>query len=240
MNGRSRIAALVTDVLTVATGIMMAIAIYLVFVYVPTERIQGVVQRIFYFHVPAAWSAFTGFLIVAIASALFLWRGGRNSDLVAHAAAEVGLLFCTMVLVTGPIWARPIWGVWWTWDPRLTMTLVLWTIYATYLVLRMVGRDDPLVARYAAVLGIVGAAVIPFILLAVRLWNSIHPSVISARKGQGGLGDPRMVTTLIFCGVTFLTLFSCLLWRRFRVKQLAEEIADLRDELEKSSGRANP
>ncbi len=237
---KNRSTTLAADGLTLLAGVMMAVSIYLVFQYVPTERVQGVVQRIFYFHVPAAWSAFTGFFVVAVASAFFLWRGGRRADLVAHAAAEVGLLFCTMVLVTGPMWARPVWGVWWTWDPRLTMTLVLWTIYATYLVLRMVGRDDPLVARYAAVLGIVGAAVIPFIILAVRLWHSIHPAVISAPKGQGGLGDRRMVQTLVFCGLTFLTLFGCLLWRRFRIRQLAEEIADLRDELEKQEGRRAP
>ena len=109
-------------------------------------------QRIFYFHVNSAWAAFLGFFVAAGASAMFLWRGHAEYDRLADAAVEVGMVFCTMVLVTGPIWARPIWGAWWTWDPRLTMTVILWTIYAVYLVLRSVGRDDPQIARYAAVL----------------------------------------------------------------------------------------
>jgi heme exporter protein C len=193
-------------------------------VYAPNERLQGAVQRIFYFHVNSAWSAFLGFAVAAGASALFLWRGQPEHDRLAYAAAEVGMLFCTMVLVTGPIWARPIWGTWWTWDPRLTMTVILWTIYAVYLVLRAMGRDDPQIARYAAVLAVVGVLDIPLIMVSVRLWRGMHPSVISAPRGEGGLQDPRMVTTLFAALLAFALLFLWLLWRRYEGMRLEDEL----------------
>src|SRR5262245_60113601 len=115
-------------VLPAATGVLMLAAIAMVFLLVPSEREQGVVQRIFYFHVAVAWICFTGFAVVAGASIWFLARASEAADRLAHASAEVSLLYTTLVLVTGPIWARPIWGTWWTWDPRLTMTVVLWTL----------------------------------------------------------------------------------------------------------------
>src|SRR6266404_3491785 len=156
MTIRARIAPVADTLLPWAAFMTMLAALACVFLYVPNERMQGAVQRIFYFHVNAAWSAFFGFGLAALASALFLWRTDATYDRLARAAVEVGMLFCTMVLCTGPIWARPIWGTWWTWDPRLTMTVILWTIYAVYLVLRAMGEDDPQIARYAAVLAIVG------------------------------------------------------------------------------------
>src|SRR5215471_12938180 len=139
------------------TCVAMVSALVLVFLVVPSERDQGVVQRIFYFHVSAAWMAFAGFAVVAVASVWFLVRGDQRADRLALANAEVGMLYTTLVLVTGPIWARPVWGTWWTWDPRLTMTVVLWTIYAAYLMLRRLGGGDEALGRYAAVLGAVGA-----------------------------------------------------------------------------------
>src|SRR2546426_8657156 len=150
-------------------GPALGAALYLIFMVVPTERDQGIVQRIFYFHVPSAWTAFAGFFVVCGASLVYLWRGSEYWDRVARASAEVGMVFCSLVLLTGPIWARPIWGTWWTWDPRLTMTVILWTIYASYLLLRSYGTEDEQISRYAAVLGIVGAIDIPLIVVSVRL-----------------------------------------------------------------------
>jgi heme exporter protein C len=141
------------------------------------------------------------------------------------------MLFCTMVLVTGPIWARPIWGTWWTWDPRLTMTVILWTIYTVYLVLRTMGRDDPQIARYAAVLAVVGVLDVPLIMVSVRLWRGMHPSVISAPAGSGGLRDARMIVTLVVTFVGFLLLFGWLLWRRYQELRLQDEIRALEDDL---------
>src|SRR5881296_879189 len=168
----------------------MLTALWLVFMAVPTEREMGIVQRIFYFHVASAWVAFIGFFLVAGASAVYLWNGSRAADRLAEAAGEVGVLFCTLVLVTGPIWARPIWGVWWTWDPRLTMTVILWAIYASYLMLRAFGGDDDAIRRYAAVLGIVGVLDIPIIMVSVRLLRGMHPAVITRNEGGSGLVDP--------------------------------------------------
>lgn len=206
---------------------LMLAALYLIFMVVPTERDQGIVQRIFYFHVPSAWTAFLGFFLVCAASLAFLWRNGEYWDVVAKASAEVGMVFCTLVLLTGPIWARPIWGTWWTWDPRLTMTLILWTIYASYLLLRAYGSEEDQIARYAAVLGIVGAIDIPLIVVSVRLWRGIHPAVMMSKDPQGGLRDPMMRVTLLVAAVAFLCLFFWLLLIRMRSLRVASEIERL-------------
>lgn len=215
-----RFAAFADGVLPWLTLATMIAALAMVFLYVPNERVQGVVQRIFYFHLPAAWNTFLGFFIVAGASASYLWQGSRFSDLLARAAAEIGMVFCTIVLVTGSIWARPIWGVWWTWDPRLTMVIVLWTIYAAYLLLRHLAGDTEQIARYAAVLGIVGVLDIPLLHIAVRLWRGIHPKVDKMA--------PEMMWTLLMCTVAFLCLFTWMLWLRLRSLSLREEIITLR------------
>lgn len=214
------IAAFADRVLPWLTCVLMILALAFVFVYVPNERIQGPAQRIFYFHLPAAWNTFLGFFVVAGASAAFLWQGDRFSDLLAQAAAEVGMVFCTLVIITGSIWARPIWGVWWTWDPRLTMVVILWMIYAAYLLLRLLAGDNELIARYAAVLGIVGILDIPLLYIAVKLWRGIHPKVEQMA--------PEMIWTLLVCAVAFLCLFAWLLWVRFRSLTLRDEVAALR------------
>ena len=132
---------------------LMLTAIFMVFEWAPTEASQGIVQRIFYFHVACAWVAFGAFGLVAICGALYLWIGQDIFDDLEYAAAETGMVFCTLVLITGSLWAKPIWGAWWTWDSRLTTTLVLWLLYARYLMLRVMGEDSPQVARFGAVVG---------------------------------------------------------------------------------------
>src|SRR3989441_2361461 len=171
------------------TGVTMLAALTIVFLVVPTEADMGIVQRIFYFHVASAWVAFLGFFLVAGASAVYLWNGAPTADRLAHAGAEVGVLFCTLVLVTGPIWARPIWGVWWTWDPRLTMTVVLWAIYSSYLMLRAFGGGDAAIARYAAVLGILALPAIPLIVVSVRMLRGIDPAALTRTEGGSRLVD---------------------------------------------------
>jgi heme exporter protein C len=214
------------------TGAAMLAALYLIFMVVPTEAQMGIVQRIFYFHVASAWVAFLCFFTVAGASAVYLWRGSPRADRLALASGEVGVLFCTLVLVTGPIWARPIWGVWWTWDPRLTMTVILWAIYAGYLMLRAFGGEDEAVARYAAVLGIVGVLDIPIIRVSVRLLHGIHPAVITTREGGSGLTDPWMRATLYVSALAMLLLAGWLVALRIRTERLATEVAALRRESE--------
>lgn len=218
-------------ILAPLTGLTMLAAIYMVFEVVPTDKAQGIVQRIFYFHVPAAIVTFVAFGLVAIASGMFLWRGTRFWDRLAHSAAEVGMLFCTLVLVTGPIWARPIWGTWWTWDARLTTTLILWLIYAAYLMLREFAGNADQAARYAAVLGIVGSIDIPIINRAVYWWRTIHPAVLVTREGGSGLGDPLMQKTLLVCFIAFAALLCWLLWVRNESARLRDDVDGLHQQL---------
>jgi heme exporter protein C len=226
-----RLAPFADRILPPLATVAMLAAIWCVFLYVPNERTQGAVQRIFYFHVGSAWACFIAFFVAAGASGLYLWRGRPEHDWLAIAAVEIGMLFCTIVLVTGPIWARPIWGAWWTWDPRLTMTVILWTIYAVYLVMRAGARDDPQIARYAAVLALIGVLDIPLIRVSVRLWRGIHPSVISAPAEKGGLEDPRMVVGLMVALGAFALVFLWLLWLRYEGSRLRDGLQRLEDRM---------
>jgi len=210
---------------------MMTAAIFMVFVYVPTEAQQGIVQRIFYFHVPCAWVAFAAFALVALSGTFYLWFGQQVWDDLGYAAAEVGMLFCTLVLITGSIWAKPIWGAWWTWDSRLTTTLVLWLLYAGYLMLRVMAAEIPQVGRLAAVVGIVAAADVPVIIVSVRLWRTIHPAVLVTRQGGHGLEDPRMIATLLVSIVAFTALWLWLLMLRFATLRTKTRIDNLHREL---------
>jgi heme exporter protein C len=221
-----------------ATFVALLLAQWMIFVVVPTEAQMGIVQRIFYFHVPVAWATFLCFFAVAGASAVYLWNGSRPADRVAQASAEVGVVFCTLVLVTGPIWARPIWGVWWTWDPRLTMTVILWAIYAGYLMLRAFGRGDDATARYAAVLGIVGVIDIPVIRASVRLLHGIHPAVLTTREGGSGLTDPTMRATLYVSAIAMLLLAAWLVRLRVATLRLEAETAAIRRQVEAHEGAA--
>jgi heme exporter protein C len=195
---------------------LMLTAIFMVFEWVPTEEDQGIVQRIFYFHVPCAWVAFAAFGIVAIAGVFYLWLKDQIWDDLGYAAAEIGMVFCTLVLVTGSLWAKPIWGTWWTWDSRLTTTFILWLLYGGYLMLRAMADDTPEVARFGAVIGIVAALDVPVVILSVRLWRTIHPAVLITRSGEHGLEDPRMVVTLLVALTAFTALFGWLLMLRFQ------------------------
>lgn len=223
------------DSLGLLTLALMVAALFMVFVYVPTESVQGMVQRIFYFHVPCAWVAFAAFALVAISGIFYLWLGQQVWDDLGYAAAESGMIFCTLVLVTGSIWARPIWGAWWTWDSRLTTTLILWLLYGGYLMLRAMADDTPQVARFAAVVGIVAVADVPIIVVSVRLWRTIHPAVLVTRQGSHGLEDPRMVATLVVSIAAFTALFVWILMLRFatlrtrtRLNHLALELGRAR------------
>jgi heme exporter protein C len=209
----------------------MLTGLYMVFAWVPTEAAQGVVQRIFYFHVASAWVAFAAFALVAVGGILYLWLDLPVFDHIAHAAAETGMLFCTLVLVTGSIWAKPIWGTWWTWDSRLTTTLILWLLYGGYLALRAFGGPTAQTARFASVLGIIAAADVPVIIVSVRLWRTIHPAVLIMREGGHGLEDPRMVATLLVSIVAFTALFVWLLILRVATLQAAGRLGSLMHEI---------
>jgi heme exporter protein C len=206
-------------------------AMYAVFVYVPTDSFQGPVQRIFYVHMAMWLPTFSAFGIVAVASLLFLWRRQPHWDRLGRASAELGLLFCTLGLATGSIWARPIWGTWWTWDPRLTLTLILWMIYAAYLLLRSLTTDPEQGAVFAAILGVSGVVDLYLINRAVYWWRSIHPAVIVDQQGRTGLTDPQMQLTLMICLAGFFLLFLWLLRLRMQEARLQERVDDLREQL---------
>ena len=227
--GRGR--AFANDILPLIALAAMIVALWAVFIYVPNEADQGVVQSIFYFHVPSAITTFMCIGLVALASAMYLWRGGNGWDRLAHASAEVGLLFCTIVLTTGPIWARPIWGTWWTWDARLTTTLILWLIYVAYLVVRAWAPSRDQGARYAAILGIVGAIDVPIIQKSVHWWRTIHPAVLVTREGTYGLVDGRMQLTLLLSFIAVFLVACWLLWVRVESARLQDDVEALRLQL---------
>ena len=205
--------------------VLMVATLYLVFVYVPTEKEMGIVQRIFYFMVPMGWLSLLAFLIVFIGSILYLVKRESKWDILAHSSAEIGIVFTTLALITGSIWAKPIWGVWWTWEPRLTATLVLWLIYLAYLMIRSYATDEQRGARFAAVVGIIGFIDIPIVALATTLWRGIHPGPVIF---QGGLA-PAMLLTLQVGIVAFTVLYVVLLMQRVSLKNSEMEIKRLKN-----------
>jgi heme exporter protein C len=221
----------VDSVLPWLTLLALAAAMYAVFVWVPNDAFQGLVQRIFYVHMAMWLPTFTAFGIVAVASLLFLWRRQPVWDRLGRSAAELGLLFCTLGLATGSIWARPIWGIWWTWDPRLTLTLILWMLYAAYLLLRTLTTDKDQGAVFAAILGVTGVVDLYLINRAVYWWRSIHPAVIVDQKGNSGLADPYMQWTLTITLVAFFLLFLFLLRVRMQIAAMEEDVDELREQM---------
>ena len=208
--------------LATLAAVLMMVALYMALIYAPREQTMGDVQRIFYFHVPSAWVAFLAFFLVFVFSSAYLLRGGKQWDTRAAACAEVGILFCSLVLITGPIWAKPVWGIWWTWDARLTLTLVLWLIYIGYLMLRHYIVDPERRATFSAVVGIIGFLDVPIVYFSIRWWRTQHPQPVLAGGEDSGLALP-MLYTLLVCLAAFTLLFLVLMKMRVRLEQLADE-----------------
>ncbi len=203
----------------------MVAALYLVFVYVPTEKEMGIVQRIFYLMVPVGWLALLSFLIIFIGSILYLRKRESKWDILASSSAEIGIVFTTLALITGAIWAKPVWGVWWTWEPRLTATLILWLIYFAYFAVRSFATEESRGATFAAVVGIIGFIDIPIVALSTTLWRGIHPGAVIF---QGGLA-PSMLLTLLVSLAAFTTLYFLLLIQRVSIKNDEMEIRRLKE-----------
>ncbi len=193
--------------------------------YVSTEATMGIVQRIFYFHVPAAITSFLAFFVAFVASIGFLATRRLEWDNVALASVEIGLLFCTMVIVTGPLWARPVWGAWWPWEPRLTTTLILWLLYIAYLLLRTYTENREQQARFSAVLGIVAFLDVPIVYYSVQWWRGVHPVVFG--PGGGGI-EPRMRHAFLAALAAFFLLYLLLLIHRTRLARMEDQVEDLR------------
>jgi len=210
--------------------IAMVLNLYLIFIFAPEERSMGQVQRIFYFHVPSAWVAGLAFFVVFISSIGYLWKKDRKYDIVAYAAGEIGVIFATLVLITGPIWARPVWNTWWEWTPRLTLFMVLWFIFIAYLMLRNFVENEERGARFAAVFGIVGFVDVPIVYMSIRLWADIHPKPVIA-GGEGSGLHPDMWITFWFSVFTFTLLFLYLLIQRVRLQKATVAIAEMKKQL---------
>ena len=189
--------------------------------FTPLEARQGPAQKIFYLHVPAAWSALLAFSMVGLCGGLYLWLHDRRLDRFAASSAEVGVAFGVVMLTTGPIWAKPIWGTWWTWDARLTLTLFLFFLFVGYLALRAALHDPSERARFSAVVGVLGLLLVPFIHLSVYLFRTLHPQPVVLKPSAPSL-PPEMLRTLLISTVVFLLLYIGLVTIRYGVA-LAEE-----------------
>lgn len=204
--------------------IAIPIALWFAFAYAPLEIKMGAVQKIFYFHVSAAWIGFFAFFVTFLMSIMLLLTKNYLYDDIAEASAGVGVIFCTIVIVTGPLWAKPTWGVYWTWDPRLTSTLILWFVYISYIMLRKFIDDPDKRSKFSAALGIVGFIDVPIVFLSIRWWRTIHPNVV--QPGGGGL-HPDMRTAMFVCLGAFTVLYICMMIKKIRLIRLERRVKSL-------------
>ncbi len=220
---------LVSLILLTLTTIGMMVSIGLIFLVAPTDAIEGIPQRIFYFHVPVAWIGMLAFGVIAVASIAYLWKKDERWDWLARASAEVGAVFITLALITGSIWGRTTWGTWWTWDARLTTTLILWFIYIGYLMLRSYMGRTQAGARSAAVFGIIGFIDVPIIYESVNWWRTLHPQ---PEVGTPGALPPEVVLILMISLVTFTLLYCFLLVQLYQLEKIQTLAQRLRVSLE--------
>ncbi len=218
-------------ILSWVTAALFAVALYLVLFYAPREAVMGEVQRVFYFHVAAGWVGMLAFLITAIAGVIYLARGDRRWDRLAVSSVEIGVVFTFVNIVSGSIWARPIWNTWWTWDPRLVTATVMELVYIAYMLLRQGIEDPDRRARFGAVYAIVGFLSVPLTFLSIRLFRTIHPVVIGSGDptAQGTFDmTPRMLQSFMFSLLTFTFVYATLLWHRVRLEGLHQQIEQLK------------
>jgi heme exporter protein C len=212
-----------------AAGLVGVAAVYVLALwFTPVEARQGLAQKIFYIHVPAAWSALIAFSVVGLSSVLYLWLKDPRLDRFAAASAEVGVIFSAVMLTTGPIWAKPIWGTWWTWDARLTLTLFVFFLFIGYLALRAAVHDPAERARFSAVVGILGMLLVPFIHLSVYLFRTLHPQPIVLKPSAPSL-PPEMLRTLLISTLVFTVLYLGFVSARYGLGLAEEAREETRD-----------
>ncbi len=217
----SKASALFRNGLLAISAILMALTLYLVFRWVPTEVNLGVSQRIFYFHVPLGWIGMLSIVIVAVASLMHLATGSEKWDSLAYSTAELGVVFASLILVTGVVWARGDLGWWWTWDAKLTTTLLLWFIYVGYLMVRAYSPSGSQGARYGSIVALIGAIDAPIIYMATIWWRTAHPELNTGPLADEGdsLGSTRIFVTLMVSLVTFTFLYIYLLMERYSLRR---------------------
>jgi heme exporter protein C len=209
-------------IFAVLTGALLSYALYEALVVAPTDALQGDVYRIIFYHVSSAWTAFLLFTINFVASVVYLIRRNPKADVIAAVTAEVGVVFCTVVLVTGPLWARPVWGIWWTWDVRLTSTLVLWLIYVSYLFLRKFSNSSQ-TPVLAAALAIFGALDVPLVYFSIWFFRTQHPQPVI---GDGGSMDPTMLHVLLINWAAFLCFAALVTWSRYWLEIVRRQVEE--------------
>lgn len=206
------------------TIVLFVASLYAIFGYAPVEAQMGIVQKIFYFHVPSAYAMYVGFACSAVGSFGYLYKRRPAFDALGVAGAEVGMVFCLIVLTTGPLWARKAWGVYWTWDPRLTTTLLVGMVYLAYIALRSFGDAGEVEKRFASALALVGVPTIFLIHYSVQRWRGVHPTVIT---GKGGGLAPEMRPALLLSFLTFTSLVVLLIWLRSRIERQRQVVSAL-------------
>ena len=215
-------------VMAAIVGVMMLVDLYFIFMVAPTDAVLGHVQRVFYFHVPIAIMSFLAFFVVFIGSLMYLIKRTPKWDAIAHASAEVGVVFVTLALLTGIIWARPVWNTWWTWEPRLTTTMILWLIYVAYLMVRSYAPTESKAAIYAAVMGIIGFVDVPIVYYSVVWWRSIHPSPVVGPFAESDALTGTMSLILLYSLITFVFLFIYMVMERMSLRKMEEALGNIR------------
>ncbi len=210
---------------------LVVAAAYASFYVAPEERTMGPIQRIFYFHAASAWAGMTAFMVCFVANLAYVLRRNQKWDWVGVSAAEVGLTFTTVVLITGPIWAHPVWGIWWTWDARLTSTFVLWLLYVSYLLLRSLLEEPERRALLSALFGIFAFLDVPLVFGAIRWWRTQHPQPVIMGSPGSGL-EPTMRRVFFFSVLAIHALMVLLLSERYRLEKMSGEFQELRHEAE--------
>jgi heme exporter protein C len=214
--------------LAALAAVLLLAALLAAFVIAPTEAEMGDTQRIFYFHVAAAWTAFLAFFLVFLASIAYLRTKAVRWDILAVSAAEIGIVFTSVTLASGSIWARSAWGTWWTWEPRLTTTLMLWLIYVSYLLLRGMVEEPNRRAAFAAVFGIIGFVDVPIVFMSIRWWRTLHPQVVGT---EGFNMEATMLPALFLSVAAFTVVFLYLLLLRTGLERSQQEMVELRQRI---------
>ncbi|RMF00377.1 MAG: cytochrome C assembly protein [Chloroflexi bacterium] len=219
--------------LTIVSGLLMLVALYMALIWAPdaqnlTAPAERYAQRIFYFHVPSAWIGFLAFIVAAVTAVLYLVTRNERWDIWGLASVEIGLAFFTMVMISGPIWAKPTWNVWWTWDPRLTISTISWLLYIGYIMLRGAIDNPERQARFGAIYALIAAMSIPLNWMAIRWWRTIHPAVVLPGKNadsMGGFGmSDNILTTLMFCLFAFTVFYITLMVHRTKLERLKRRV----------------
>jgi heme exporter protein C len=217
------------DPLLIVSAALMALTLWLIFLWVPTETNQGAVQRILYFHVPVAWGSMMAIFVVAGASFAYLWKKNEKWDRLAVSAAEVGVVYGALMLLSGMIWARPVWAVWWTGEAKLTTALILFFIYVAYLMFRAYFPPGTQRQRLSAIIGLIGAIDTPIIYFAANLWSQAHPPLVTGPAADeasalgSDLGIVLLVSTLAF---TFLFIF--MVQHRYKIRSAEDDLVEIK------------